>query len=70
MQSERGLGRSADFEVYNALGQKVHQQFVERLSLNPVKLDLNAEVNGCYTLLIRLEDGRRVSRRFILANTQ
>ncbi len=66
VSSERGLGRSAEFEVYNALGQMVQSQFVKELFLNPVKLDLEGQLNGYYTLVIKLEDGRRVVRRFVL----
>ncbi len=64
--SERGLGQSAVFEVYNAIGIKVKEKFVEELFLNPLKLDVSGNQDGIYTLIIKLEDGRRIARRFIL----
>ena len=67
IQSDKGKGQGAQFQVYNALGQMVHLQQEERFYRNPIRLDLSDQQSGCYFVMVILEDGRRFSKRFIIA---
>ena len=58
-------GQKGTLEIFNLLGNKVYEQTIE-LGTEYQTIDIQNFENGMYWLSLKLENRRRVSKRFIV----
>ncbi|MCP4124379.1 MAG: T9SS type A sorting domain-containing protein, partial [Bacteroidetes bacterium] len=59
-------GNKAFLELYNFQGTKIKELQIDELSEMPVKIDLDGMLNGMYTVTVKVEDTRRMSKVFVI----
>jgi Secretion system C-terminal sorting domain len=60
-------GKNVDLYIFNEVGQLMIQKEVEKISKDPINIDLTKLVDGNYQIHIAVEGKRSMSRKFIVS---
>ncbi len=63
------VGKAATIVIYNYSGQKIDDLALEAIPEYPIRFDLTNQVNGMYTISIKVEGYKPITKPFVLNRT-
>jgi len=59
------VGRSANIQIYNALGVLMDRQIIDELNNDPIEFDVVQYPSGQYIITVKVEDLKLMSKQFV-----